>query len=162
MSNADSSAPAAVAISGLRKSYGNNEVLKGIDLQVRAGETLLEIVPQDTRLEVEGRLPVNLVDKVGSHLPVDILFTAFNQSRTPRVPGQVSLISADQMLDEKTGAPYYVLRTTVSDMALEKLHGLVIKPGMPAEMFVRTGERSLLNYLFKPLLDRAGSALTEE
>ena len=129
---------------------------------VRAGETLLEIVPQDTRLEVEGRLPVNLVDKVGSHLPVDILFTAFNQSRTPRVPGEVSLISADQLLDEKTGVPYYVLRTTVSDVALEKLQGLVIKPGMPAEMFVRTGERSLLNYLFKPLLDRAGSALTEE
>ncbi|WP_248798563.1 HlyD family type I secretion periplasmic adaptor subunit [Pseudomonas sp. MWU13-2105] len=129
---------------------------------IRAGETLLEIVPQGERLEVEGHLPVNLVDKVGSHLPVDILFTAFNQSRTPRVPGEVSLISADQLLDEKTGAPYYVLRTSVSDMALEKLHGLVIKPGMPAEMFVRTGERSLLNYLFKPLLDRAGSALTEQ
>ena len=129
---------------------------------VRQGENLLEIVPQDTRLEVEGRLPVNLIDKVGAHLPVDILFTAFNQSRTPRVPGEVSLISADQMIDEKTGAPYYVLRSSVSDQAREKLNGLVIKPGMPAEMFVRTGERSLLNYLFKPLLDRAGSALTEE
>nr|WP_314418098.1 HlyD family type I secretion periplasmic adaptor subunit [uncultured Pseudomonas sp.] len=128
---------------------------------VRAGETLLEIVPQDARLEVEGRLPVNLVDRVGSALAVDILFTAFNQSTTPRVSGEVSLVSADQMLDEKTGMPYYVLRSTVSDQALEKLNGLVIKPGMPAEMFVRTGERSLLNYLFKPLLDRAGSALTE-
>ncbi|MGY2282557.1 HlyD family type I secretion periplasmic adaptor subunit [Pseudomonas gingeri] len=129
---------------------------------VRAGETLLEIVPQGERLEVEGHLPVHLVDKVGSALPVDILFTAFNQNRTPRVAGAVSLISADQLLDEKTGAPYYVLRSSVSDQALEKLNGLVIKPGMPAEMFVRTGERSLLNYLFKPLLDRAGSALTEE
>jgi protease secretion system membrane fusion protein len=129
---------------------------------VRQGENLLEIVPQGTRLEVEGHLPINLIDKVGTHLPVDILFTAFNQSRTPRVPGEVSLISADQMLDEKTGAPYYVLRSSVSDQAMEKLNGLVIKPGMPAEMFVRTGERSLLNYLFKPLLDRAGSALTEE
>ncbi|TVT84368.1 HlyD family type I secretion periplasmic adaptor subunit [Pseudomonas sp. H3(2019)] len=129
---------------------------------IRPGETLLEIVPQGTRLEVEGHLPVNLIDKVGSHLPVDILFTAFNQSNTPRVPGEVSLISADQMVDEKTGVPYYVLRSSVSDVAMEKLNGLVIKPGMPAEMFVRTGERSLLNYLFKPLLDRAGSALTEE
>ena len=128
---------------------------------VRAGETLLELVPQDARLEVEGRLPVNLVDRVGSALTVDILFTAFNQSSTPRVSGEVSLVSADQMLDEKTGMPYYVLRSTVSEQALEKLNGLVIKPGMPAEMFVRTGERSLLNYLFKPLLDRAGSALTE-
>ncbi|EKN45171.1 MULTISPECIES: HlyD family type I secretion periplasmic adaptor subunit [Pseudomonas syringae group] len=129
---------------------------------VRAGQTLLEVVPQDTRLEVEGRLPVNLIDKVGSHLPVDILFTAFNQNSTPRVTGEVSLISADQLEDEKTGQPYYVLRTSVSDAVMEKLNGLVIKPGMPAEMFVRTGERSLLNYLFKPLLDRAGSALTEE
>ncbi|RON09826.1 hemolysin D [Pseudomonas brassicacearum] len=129
---------------------------------IRPGETLLEIVPQGTHLEVEGHLPVNLIDKVGSHLPVDILFTAFNQSKTPRVPGEVSLISADQMVDEKTGVPYYVLRSSVSDVAMEKLNGLVIKPGMPAEMFVRTGERSLLNYLFKPLLDRAGSALTEE
>jgi len=129
---------------------------------VRAGQTLLEVVPQGTRLEVEGRLPINLIDKVGSHLPVDILFTAFNQNSTPRVTGEVSLISADQLEDEKTGQPYYVLRTSVSDAVMEKLNGLVIKPGMPAEMFVRTGERSLLNYLFKPLLDRAGSALTEE
>ncbi|MDF3164516.1 HlyD family type I secretion periplasmic adaptor subunit [Pseudomonas proteolytica] len=129
---------------------------------VRAGDILLEIVPQGERLEVEGRLPVNLIDKVGSHLPVDILFTAFNQNRTPRVLGEVSFISADQMLDERTGVPYYVLRSSVSDQTLDKLKGLVIKPGMPAEMFVRTGERSLLNYLFKPLLDRANSALTEE
>jgi protease secretion system membrane fusion protein len=78
------------------------------------------------------------------------------------VPGEVSLISADQMIDDKTAEPYYVLRSSVSEVAMEKLNGLVIKPGMPAQMFVRTGERSLMNYLFKPLLDRAGSALTEE
>ena len=95
---------------------------------VRAGQTLLEVVPQGTRLEVEGRLPVNLIDKVGSHLPVDILFTAFNQNSTPRVTGEVSLISADQLEDEKTGQPYYVLRTSVSDAVMEKLNGLVISP----------------------------------
>lgn len=129
---------------------------------VRAGETLLEVVPQGTALEVEGRLPVNLVDKVAVQLPVDILFTAFNQNSTPRVSGEVALISADQLLDGKTGQPYYVLRSTVSEHALARLNGLVIRPGMPAELFVRTGERSLLNYLFKPLLDRAGTALTEQ
>lgn len=129
---------------------------------VRAGETLLEVVPQGTALEVEGRLPVNLVDKVAVQLPVDILFTAFNQNSTPRVSGEIALISADQLLDDKTGQPYYVLRSTVSEHALARLNGLVIRPGMPAELFVRTGERSLLNYLFKPLLDRAGTALTEQ
>ncbi|MBC3468478.1 HlyD family type I secretion periplasmic adaptor subunit [Pseudomonas sp. RW10S2] len=129
---------------------------------VRAGDTLLEIVPQGTALEVEGRLPVNLVDKVAPRLPVDILFTAFNQNSTPRVTGEVALVSADQLLDERSGQPYYVLRSTVSEEALARLQGLAIRPGMPAELFVRTGERSLLNYLFKPLLDRAGSALTEQ
>ncbi|MBH3462221.1 MULTISPECIES: HlyD family type I secretion periplasmic adaptor subunit [Pseudomonas] len=129
---------------------------------VRAGDTLLEIVPQGAALEVEGRLPVNLVDKVAPQLPVDILFTAFNQNSTPRVTGEVALISADQLLDERSGQPYYVLRSTVSEEALARLQGLSIRPGMPAELFVRTGERSLLNYLFKPLLDRAGSALTEQ
>lgn len=74
---------------------------------VRAGDTLLEIVPQGTALEVEGRLPVNLVDKVALQLPVDILFTAFNQNRTPRVSGEVALVSADQLIDERTGQPYY-------------------------------------------------------
>ncbi|KNX79043.1 hemolysin D [Pseudomonas sp. 250J] len=129
---------------------------------VRAGDTLLEIVPQGTALEVEGRLPVNLVDKVAPQLPVDILFTAFNQNRTPRVTGEVALVSADQLIDERSGQPYYVLRSTVSEEALARLEGLAIRPGMPAELFVRTGERSLLNYLFKPLLDRAGTALTEQ
>ena len=129
---------------------------------VRAGDTLLEIVPQGTALEVEGRLPVNLVDKVAPQLPVDILFTAFNQNRTPRVTGEVALVSADQLIDERSGQPYYVLRSTVSEEALARLQGLAIRPGMPAELFVRTGERSLLNYLFKPLLDRAGTALTEQ
>ncbi len=129
---------------------------------VGASESLLEIVPQDQRLEVEGRLPVELVDKVTVGLPVDILFTAFNQNKTPRVVGEVNLLSADQLLDDKTGMPYYVLRAAVSEHSLETLNGLSIKPGMPAQLFVRTGERSLLNYLFKPLLDRAGSALTEE
>jgi protease secretion system membrane fusion protein len=110
---------------------------------------------------VEGRLPVNLVDKVAPQLPVDILFTAFNQNRTPRVTGEVALVSADQLIDERTGQPYYVLRSSVSDGAGAPARA-VIRPGMPAELFVRTGERSLLNYLFKPLLDRAGSALTEQ
>ncbi|GGJ12133.1 hypothetical protein GCM10009085_02710 [Pseudomonas avellanae] len=95
---------------------------------------LLEIVPQGTRLEVEGRLPVQLIDKVASHLPVDILFTAFNQSRTPRVAGEVSLISADQMQDEKTGQPYYVLRTSVGDAALEKLNGRMIRYPLKAAL----------------------------
>ncbi|SVK46174.1 protein secretion efflux system ABC transporter [Acinetobacter baumannii] len=95
-------------------------------------------------------------------LPVELLFSAFNQSTTPRVEGEVTLVGADRLTDEKSGAPYYSVRAKVSEEGLRRLSGLEIRPGMPVEGFIRTGERSMMNYLFKPLTDRLHLALTEE
>ena len=95
-------------------------------------------------------------------LPVELLFSAFEQSTTPRVPGTVQLVSADRLEDERSGDAYYAVRIRVDDAGMQKLGGLRIRPGMPVEAFVRTGERSLLNYLFKPLLDRTHLALAED
>ena len=105
---------------------------------------------------------MELVDKLQPGLDVELLFVAFNQSRTPRVNGKVTLVSADRLLDEKTDQPYYRLRVQVDDDGLRQLQGQTIRPGMPVQAFVRTGERSLLNYLFKPLTDRTHMALVEE
>ncbi|WP_083961035.1 MULTISPECIES: HlyD family type I secretion periplasmic adaptor subunit [Dickeya] len=129
---------------------------------VGAGQVMMDIVPDDQPLLVDGRIPVEMVDKVRAGLPVELQFTAFNQSTTPRVPGTVTLLSADRLVDEKEGTPYYSLRIQVSDEGKRSLHGLEIKPGMPVQGFVRTGERSFINYLFKPLMDRMHLALTEE
>jgi len=129
---------------------------------ISPGQVLMEIVPQDAPLLVDARAPVELVDKLQAGLDVELLFVAFNQSRTPRVNGKVTLVSADRLLDEKTGQPYYRLRVQVDDDGLRQLQGQQIRPGMPVEAFVRTGERSLLNYLFKPLTDRTHMALVEE
>ncbi|ANE77379.1 HlyD family type I secretion periplasmic adaptor subunit [Dickeya solani] len=126
------------------------------------GQVMMEIVPEDQPLLVDGRIPVEMVDKVWSGLPVELQFTAFSQSTTPRVPGTVTLLSADRLVDEKDGTPYYGLRIQVSEEGKRSLHGLEIKPGMPVQGFVRTGERSFINYLFKPLMDRMHLALTEE
>ena len=109
-----------------------------------------------------GRLSPALVDKVHAGLPVELLFSAFEQSTTPRVPGTVQLVSADRLEDERSGDAYYAVRIRVDDAGMQKLGGLRIRPGMPVEAFVRTGERSLLNYLFKPLLDRTHLALAED
>ncbi|EOZ4757046.1 alkaline protease secretion protein AprE, partial [Pseudomonas aeruginosa] len=125
------------------------------------GELLMYIVPNSDSLEVEGQLAVNLVDRIHSGLPVEMLFTAFNQSKTPRVTGEVTMVSADRLLDEQNKQPYYALRAQVDAAAMGKLKGLQIRPGMAVQVFVRTGERSLLNYLFKPLFDRAHVALAE-
>ncbi len=129
---------------------------------IGAGQQLMEIVPSDRGLQVEARIPVELIDKVQVGLPVELLFSAFNQSTTPRVEGEVTLVGADRLTDEKSGAPYYSVRVKVSEAGLQRLNGLEIRPGMPVEGFIRTGERSMMNYLFKPLTDRLHLALTEE
>ncbi|MFF7707591.1 HlyD family type I secretion periplasmic adaptor subunit [Pseudomonas sp. NPDC007930] len=129
---------------------------------VAAGQPLMELVPRGAPLWVDARAPVDLVDRLAPGQRVELLFVAFNQSRTPRVEGQVSLVSADRLVDEKTNQPYYLVRVQVAGPALSALQGQVLRPGMPVEAFVRTGERSLLSYLFKPLLDRSHLALSEE
>lgn len=129
---------------------------------ISPGQQLMEIVPEHESLLIEGRVPVNLVDKVHPGLPVELMFSAFNQSTTPRVAGEVTLVSADRLVDERTDEPYYTLRAQVSEQGMRDLGDVVIRPGMPVEAFVRTGERSLLNYLFKPLADRTHMALVEE
>lgn len=145
-------APVAGRVSGLRIST-LGEVIK-------PGQVLLDIVPRDKPLQVEARLPVDTVDKVRIGLPVELLFPAFNQSTTPRVPGRATLIGADRQQDERTGEPYYLLRAEV--IGQSQLAGLTLQPGMPVQAFIRTGERSLLNYLLKPLRDRSRLALVEE
>lgn len=142
-------------------------VVVGLDVYteggvIKPGQALMDIVPQGEPLLVEARVPVQMVDKVHPGLPVELMFSAFNQSTTPRVAGEVTLVSADRQVDERTDEPYYTLRAQVSAAGMQQLDGVQIRPGMPVETFVKTGERSMLNYLFKPLMDRTHMALVEE
>ncbi|MDY4350489.1 HlyD family type I secretion periplasmic adaptor subunit [Pectobacterium brasiliense] len=129
---------------------------------VNSGQMLMEIVPEGQPLLIDAQLPIELVDRVNNGLPVELLFSAFNQSTTPRISGVVALIGADQLVEQQTGKPYYALRIHVDEQGKQQLAGLDVRPGMPVQAFIRTGERSLLNYLFKPLSDRLHLALTEE
>ncbi|MCG5075611.1 HlyD family type I secretion periplasmic adaptor subunit [Paraburkholderia tagetis] len=129
---------------------------------VSAGAKLMEVVPSGEPLEAEGELPVNLVDKVKQGLPVEMMFTAFNQNSTPHIPGKLTFISADRLVDEHTGRPYYRVRAQVTPEGMKMLANLDVRPGMPVEVFVNAGERSLMSYLLKPLIDRAHSALSED
>ncbi|MDR0701383.1 MAG: HlyD family type I secretion periplasmic adaptor subunit [Azoarcus sp.] len=129
---------------------------------VSAGQTLMEIVPSDQPLRVEGKLAVQSVDKVHAGQPVELEFAAFNRASTPRLPGTVRTVSADR-LEDPQGMPYYHVEIDVDDLrGREALPGLLLQPGMPVTAFVKTGERTLMSYLFKPLRDRARLALTED
>ena len=129
---------------------------------VGAGAKLMEVVPSGEPLEAEGELPVNLVDKVKEGLPVEMMFTAFNQNSTPHIPGKLTFISADRLTNEHTGQPYYRVRAKVTPEGMKMLAHLDVKPGMPVEVFIDAGQRSLMSYLLKPVVDRAHSALSED
>lgn len=129
---------------------------------IRTGQTLMEIVPNDHQLVIEARLAPHLIDKVIPGLPVELMFSAFNQNTTPKIPGEVTVISADRLVDDRTSEPYYQVLINVKDYSLLADNKNKLKPGMPVDVFINTGDRSLLNYLFKPVLDRLHTSLTEE
>jgi protease secretion system membrane fusion protein len=131
---------------------------------VGAGMRMMDIVPSADPLVVEGQLPVNLVDRVHVGLPVELVFSAFNANRTPHIPGVVTSVSADRTVEERTGNAYYKVRASVTPegqkiIAAKKLD---IQSGMPVELHVITGERTMMSYLLKPIFDRAKSAMSED
>lgn len=129
---------------------------------VAPGFKLMDIVPKEDNLVVEGQLPVHLVDKVYPGLPVNLMFTAFNQNKTPHIPGEVVNVSADRFVEEQTGQPYYKVTSKVAPEGMKLIYNLKIRPGMPVEMFVKTGERTMMNYLLRPILDHLKLSMSEE
>ncbi|TFZ00699.1 HlyD family type I secretion periplasmic adaptor subunit [Ramlibacter henchirensis] len=129
---------------------------------VPAGYRLMDIVPSGDPLVVDGQLPVHLIDKVNPDLKVELIFSAFNQNLTPHIPGVVTHVSADRLVDEKTGQPYYAVKAKVAPEGMKMVSQLQIRPGMPVDMFVKTGERTMMSYLLKPMIDNARMALKED
>jgi protease secretion system membrane fusion protein len=126
------------------------------------GFKLMDIVPKDDLLIITGQVPVHLIDKVHIDLPVDLIFSALNQKKTPNIPGIVTQVSADRLTDERTGLPYYNIKAKVTAEGMKQLSDQQIRAGMPVDIFIKTGERSLMSYLFKPILDRVHSSMSEE
>ncbi|CAN7709694.1 HlyD family type I secretion periplasmic adaptor subunit [Pseudoduganella sp. LjRoot289] len=131
---------------------------------VAPGFKMMDIVPVDDALVVEGQLAINLIDKVHTGLPVEFIFSAFNTNKTPHIPGELIQVSADRAVDEHTGQPYYKVRARVTPAGAKLIasHKLNIQPGMPVDMFVKTGERTMMNYLLKPVFDRSKSSMAED
>jgi protease secretion system membrane fusion protein len=129
---------------------------------VSPGFKLMDIVPKEDSLVIEGQLPVHLVDKVYPDLPVNLMFTAFNRNKTPYIPGVVTNVSADRFVDEKTGQSYYKVTSKVAPEGVIMIKNLKIRPGMPVEMFIKTGERTMMNYLLKPIIDHLKLSMSEE
>jgi multidrug efflux pump subunit AcrA (membrane-fusion protein) len=95
-------------------------------------------------------------------LAAKVHLTAFKARTTPRLDGRVVYVSADSLVDERTGTPYYDARIEVDRHALERLEQVHLYPGMPVQVMVVTGERTLLEYLVQPLHDSLTRAFRED
>ena len=94
--------------------------------------------------------------------PATLRLSAFSQQTTPEVEGQVDRISPDLIEDQKAGVAYYAVRIALSEASLKQAGPLELKPGMPAEVFLKTGDRTVLSYLLKPLIDQASRAFRSD
>jgi len=125
------------------------------------GEVLMEIVPSQDRLIVEAKARPEDIDRLRVGLPAGVKLSAFDQSSIPELNGTVSHVSADIIQDANTGAAYFLIKVEVPESELPRLQGGAILPGMLADVFVRTGERTFLGYLMDPLVSSFNKAWRE-
>lgn len=147
----DIRAPHAGTVLGL-----NIKTVGGV---VRPGETILEIVPQDDDLVVEARVAVDDIELVTTGSSSTIRLSALDGSASPEIDGQVTWVSADSITDQRTGATHYLARVQIDSEASKP--DLMLVPGMPAEVFIKTGGRSPISYLLKPLTDNLARSFRE-
>ena len=129
---------------------------------VGAGAPLMDLVPRQDRLVVTARVRPEDIDVVRPGLSAEVSLLPYNQRRVPRLKGTVTRVSADRLLDKRTDQPYYATRIHVEDPRVAEIDGLRIIPGMPAQVFIKTGRGTVALYALKPLLDSFSNAFHED
>jgi HlyD family secretion protein len=129
---------------------------------INQAETLMLIVPEGEELTVEARIATHDIDQVlNGDKTAFVRFSAFDMHQTPELNGNIVSVSADLTVDQMTGVPYYLARISIPREELAKLKQKRLVPGMPAEIYVRTQNRTVLSYLFKPIEDQMERAFRE-
>ncbi len=120
---------------------------------VRPAEPIMEIVPDRDVMVVEAMISPSDIDQVTKGQTARVRFTSFNRPTTPEIIGKVTYIATDRSENPDSKQAFYMARVEV-DQASVKKEGLELRSGMPAEVYIETGERSLLSYVTKPLMDQ--------
>lgn len=125
------------------------------------GEVLMEVVPANDRLVIEAKVRPEDIDRIRVGLDAGIKLHAFDLGALDELNGHVTYVSADAIEDTKLGLFYFLIKLEVPRKEIQRYQGKIIQPGMMADVFVRTGERTFLNYLFHPLVQSFNAAWRE-
>jgi protease secretion system membrane fusion protein len=148
-------APAAGQVVGLS--------VQTVGAVLQPGQKLLDVVPDNQTLLLEAHIPPHLIDKMQQGLLTDVRFNTFAHSPQLVVEGKVISVSGDLMSDpQNPQMSYFLARVQVTPEGMKTLGTRQMQPGMPAEIVIKTGERSMLTYLLNPLLKRVAASLKEE
>ena len=130
---------------------------------VRPGEVLMELVPEDEELIINARVAPIDIDNVAVGLSTEVRFTAFKAKLTPIMLGEVDTVSGDVITPENPNElPYYLARVVVDESEIpDEIQGR-LTAGMPADVIITTGERTVVNYITAPLMDAVRKSLIEE
>ena len=132
---------------------------------IRGGDKLLDIVPEGDMLVVEAQIPVNLINKVHVGQLATIHFQIILAGgAAPAIEGKLMQISADRLLDPRTGHPYYSARVAITPKGEAEMrkHKITPQPGMQTDVVILTGERTFLQYLIQPLRSRLALGMKEQ
>ena len=129
---------------------------------VGPGARIMDVIPAGVPLTLEVRVEPHLIDRVRADLPADVRIHAFIDAPDLVIEGRVISVSADLIVDPQPNIPpYYLARVAVTPKGMKELGQRQLQPGMPAEVVIKTGERTLINYLVTPLIRRVSNAFRE-
>lgn len=129
---------------------------------ISPGKPILDIVPQQEELIIDAQVSPMDIDRVKVGLLAEIRFSAFKQVLSPKMQGKVINLSADRLMDEKTGVPYYQAHIELTSDSYAKLGNMQLLPGMPAEVLINTGEHTVFEYLMQPITNAFARAFIED
>jgi HlyD family type I secretion membrane fusion protein len=129
---------------------------------IEPGQPLLDLVPQDVRLVIDARIRPIDMDTVQPGQTARVLFPAYGQRNLPQIFGRLRSISADRLTDERTSEAYFLAKVEIEPAELARIAPEIeLSPGMPTEVMILTGERTLLDYLVRPFVESVTKSFRE-
>jgi HlyD family secretion protein len=138
-----------------------------LECVIKDGETIMQIVPNADSLVVEAKVTPSDIDQIEVGAPTHLRIVAGNQRTVPELAGQVVTVSPDVTHENTSAAtqqqsqPFYLVRVSLPSDQLRRLAELRVVPGMSAEVFIQTQERTPMQYLLKPLREQVARAFRE-